>query len=314
MNRIKQLRKEKGLTLQQIADDLTALLSPESGRVISKSTISRWENEKNSPNSEMWGLLADYFNVSVNYLKGAWSEKEVLELMSSSLLENYERLFEMDREFKETWPGLDFFNEINIDVTFPGLYSKYEQEILNSCYMSLAFSLLSFIFKKGFYENEYSKDHIKQIELEKKNSPLKIDKELEGHVFLSFSSYPQAKGREYVKQFMGIFKANTIEGRSIAMNAFKDRFANVHGRNYVFESATVRALMREQTSKRIMSLALVDALNIAVNEFKNEAKFRYFKKVNTDINALNEKCNTLQGQNKVLQEENKRLKEKLNLK
>lgn len=70
MNRIKQLRKEKGLTLQQVADDLTAALTKQGERHIAKSTVLRWENEKNSPTAEMWGLLADYFGVSVDFLKG----------------------------------------------------------------------------------------------------------------------------------------------------------------------------------------------------------------------------------------------------
>lgn len=68
MNRIKQLRKSKGLTLQQVADDLTA--SKQGKKPIAKSTVLRWENEKNSPTAEMWGLLADYFGVSVDFLKG----------------------------------------------------------------------------------------------------------------------------------------------------------------------------------------------------------------------------------------------------
>lgn len=128
MNRIKQLRKEKGLTLQQVADDLTARLSKakfdlqqfsEGGsskqgkKPIAKSTVLRWENEKNSPTAEMWGMLADYFGVSVDYLQGAWSEKEVLELMSSSLLDNYKRIFEMAREYYDEH---FFFNDIDLDT------------------------------------------------------------------------------------------------------------------------------------------------------------------------------------------------------
>lgn len=68
MNKIKQLRKKKGLTLQQVADGLTA--SKQGKKPISKSTVLRWENGKNSPTAEMWGLLADYFGVSVDFLKG----------------------------------------------------------------------------------------------------------------------------------------------------------------------------------------------------------------------------------------------------
>lgn len=66
-NRLKQLRKEKGLTLQQVADSLTK----QSGKVICKSTISRWEKEKQGAPFKRVQLVADYFDVSVDYLMGA---------------------------------------------------------------------------------------------------------------------------------------------------------------------------------------------------------------------------------------------------
>ncbi|MGL4911820.1 MAG: helix-turn-helix domain-containing protein [Romboutsia sp.] len=58
--RLKALRKEKGLTLEQIANDFdtTAI------------TISRYENGVREPKSDTLNLLADYFNVSVDYLLG----------------------------------------------------------------------------------------------------------------------------------------------------------------------------------------------------------------------------------------------------
>ena len=59
-NRISELRKEKGLTLQQVADAIG----------VGNNTISRYENGKREPNSEMWKKLANYFNVSVDYLVG----------------------------------------------------------------------------------------------------------------------------------------------------------------------------------------------------------------------------------------------------
>ena len=60
MNRLKKLRKSKHITMEQLASYIG----------VGKPTVSRWENEKILPTSENWQALADYFNVSVPYLKG----------------------------------------------------------------------------------------------------------------------------------------------------------------------------------------------------------------------------------------------------
>lgn len=70
MNRIKQLRTEKSFTLRDLAKDFSAFLGQHGKKPVTNTTFSRWENEKNSPTAEMWRLLADYFGVSVDYLKG----------------------------------------------------------------------------------------------------------------------------------------------------------------------------------------------------------------------------------------------------
>lgn len=63
-NRIAKLRKEKGLTLQQVADAIG----------VGNNTISRYENGKREPNLATWLKLANYFNVSVSYITGASDE------------------------------------------------------------------------------------------------------------------------------------------------------------------------------------------------------------------------------------------------
>ena len=60
MNRIKQLRKEKGLSQAQLAKEVG----------ISNQIISFYENNKREPKIETWKALADFFNVSVPYLQG----------------------------------------------------------------------------------------------------------------------------------------------------------------------------------------------------------------------------------------------------
>lgn len=60
MNRLKELRKEKGLTLDEI----------QSKTGINRSTYNNYESGKTEPKPETWQKLADFFDVSVPYLQG----------------------------------------------------------------------------------------------------------------------------------------------------------------------------------------------------------------------------------------------------
>lgn len=60
MNRLKELRKEKGLTLDKI----------QSKTGINRGTYNNYENGKTEPNQKTWQALADFFDVSIPYLQG----------------------------------------------------------------------------------------------------------------------------------------------------------------------------------------------------------------------------------------------------
>lgn len=61
MNRIKELRQKKGVSVQKIADEVG----------LSQSMLSSYENGTRSPrDDETWGRLANYFGVSISYLMG----------------------------------------------------------------------------------------------------------------------------------------------------------------------------------------------------------------------------------------------------
>lgn len=64
-NRLKSLRKEKGLTLEQMATDLGT----------TKVTLSRYENGVREPKGETLNLIANYFNVSIDYLFARTNDK-----------------------------------------------------------------------------------------------------------------------------------------------------------------------------------------------------------------------------------------------
>lgn len=58
--RLKDLRMEKGLTLKQLSEHIG----------VSFNTISRWEREERVPNIENIVALAEFFEVSADYLCG----------------------------------------------------------------------------------------------------------------------------------------------------------------------------------------------------------------------------------------------------
>lgn len=58
MNRFKELRKEKGLTQFELAQQLN----------IDQTTISKWELNKALPDTAMLIKLSNFFNVSTDYL------------------------------------------------------------------------------------------------------------------------------------------------------------------------------------------------------------------------------------------------------
>ncbi len=58
--RLKDLRKEHGLTLVELASKVN----------VGKSIISLWEQDKCQPSLDKVILLADFFDVSLDYISG----------------------------------------------------------------------------------------------------------------------------------------------------------------------------------------------------------------------------------------------------
>lgn len=87
MNRLKELRLERGLTLKKVSDDLSQKMIKLSADGLAKyergerqpriqfsdAAISFYEDEKREPKLATWELLADYFDVDPEYLVG-WSD------------------------------------------------------------------------------------------------------------------------------------------------------------------------------------------------------------------------------------------------
>lgn len=96
--RIKSLRTEKGLSQQELADELG----------IGRSTLANYEQAKREPNFETLENIADFFNVDMNYLTGFSDIYNLTELSCNTPIPSWfrEDLDEEDRikkylEFKE---------------------------------------------------------------------------------------------------------------------------------------------------------------------------------------------------------------------
>lgn len=86
MNRIKELRKKKGVTQKQVADDTG----------ISFVTLSRYETGKRElSDKRVREVLAGYFDVPVSYVMGIYEEKD--DMISIPIAE-YERLKEAEEQ------------------------------------------------------------------------------------------------------------------------------------------------------------------------------------------------------------------------
>lgn len=76
--RLKQLRLERDLSLDMVVYDLDRKYNIE----ITKSHLSRWENEKNTPSLRFAAYLAAFYGVSLDYLIGNTDVKTPVDLLT----------------------------------------------------------------------------------------------------------------------------------------------------------------------------------------------------------------------------------------
>lgn len=303
-NRIKQLRKENGLTLKGLSRKVG----------IPASTISQYENERRKIPDSALKTLSDFFEVSENYILGAWSEKEVIELMSSSLLDNYERLSELDREYKEMYEDDPFqnrglFGSMSL-ITEPtpwGYIGKngslesrtvqeraIQKEILSNDYMALAFSIINLIYFDSAFGNSVLKP--------------KGDSETDRYELAN----------EQVNDLMIGLKKSA--GQNIGKDFLKSYFQK-HCFKSVLSSLVVRKLMAEKVEPETMALVLVNSIEGEILEIEirvyrrkelDEIQFSdEIERPSTDVDDLIQETNSLYDRIDELQKENYRLKAEL---
>ena len=89
---LKQLRNEykngKKISQQKLADILG----------VSRSTVAMWENGLSQPDNDTLIRIANYFNVSTDYLLGAKEKPPFLKGDDARLLKDYHRLSEKKQQ------------------------------------------------------------------------------------------------------------------------------------------------------------------------------------------------------------------------
>lgn len=97
MNRIKDLREDNDITQKELAEKLN----------IAKSTLSGYENETSEPSFAILFKIADFFNVSIDYILGRTNDKAndtfLKNLTEQEIIEikRYKELLELRRTLQE---------------------------------------------------------------------------------------------------------------------------------------------------------------------------------------------------------------------
>lgn len=103
VQRLNELLKEKGITRKQFLEDVS----------MGRNAFSHWEKDGRMPNNATFKVIADYFNVSVEYLKGETDERGSASAGTPSLTEEQlALLFEIkslpEDQQREAWDYIQY--------------------------------------------------------------------------------------------------------------------------------------------------------------------------------------------------------------
>lgn len=95
-NRLKELRKKSNLTQEQLAAKF----------YLNKSSISRYENGTQVPEHDLLEKIADYFNVSIDYLLGRSERQYSSTNVNNEAAKRISGALNDDPELAEFWDSL----------------------------------------------------------------------------------------------------------------------------------------------------------------------------------------------------------------
>lgn len=135
--RIKQLRKEKGLTQEQLADILG---------LSAKSSIANYENGANSPSDDIKKKMCELFNCSMDYLMGKSNQRKILNNEDS--FQNLKKYYEEKISITLKNKYINEFSKLNLtSLEIDSLIKiiSSEEDTIKENYYSLTESILSII-------------------------------------------------------------------------------------------------------------------------------------------------------------------------
>lgn len=142
MNRIRECRRNKKLTLKQLSKELAKKKFK-----ISADALGKYERGEREPKLETWLKLANFFNVSVAYLMG----------LNNSPNNNFDNIFLKEAPYDiDEWNNLFDTNSTKISTS---LSAEQESTVVNSLktYNSILISLIPYIIKEKLDTNELEK-------------------------------------------------------------------------------------------------------------------------------------------------------------
>lgn len=74
INRLRELREENGLSLQNLKEELE-----KKDTHVARSSLSKYENGSQNPKQAVWEKLASYFDVDVAYIMGLSTKKRSID-------------------------------------------------------------------------------------------------------------------------------------------------------------------------------------------------------------------------------------------
>ncbi len=144
MSRLKELRKEKKLTQEELASEIG----------VSKITILRWENGERQIKPDKAQALADYFGVSVGYLLGYEDKSE-------------KPLFTVDYSMLRTITDINDIEEIDNLITDTLLANRILDRLVSTMSLS-GFGDYNVVSQVMSWLLDFSDElHFRKLQLEK---------------------------------------------------------------------------------------------------------------------------------------------------
>ena len=134
MNRIKQLRKQKNVTITELSKALG----------IPQSTLTNYENGKRTPrDQEVWQLIANYFGVSVGFVMG------ISNLNRTEIPDDPYSIIEKSTEYDHYYNDIEQAFTIFSEALISPLSTNSSNELISDSINQLAISYDSLLHWQG---------------------------------------------------------------------------------------------------------------------------------------------------------------------